>query len=251
VLRESKRHWQFKWRGRIEKEFLFETVRAKALLPFMVKRSQLVFLPLTDHKDGIRILQTDELLKSRKLYAAQWLRGVEQAWKPLFPNKSSLTEGLASNQALLAQEPKKEMVVLCSVIGSKQSAALYTSDAKARSHDGNGFIANHETYYYYPQSADEGDYLCAALNSRPVTEKLQNLRSNPSGGIRAFHRFPTILAAMPRFDPDDPAHQTLAECGRECRIAHGDSGEKVNGSRKQTFRTFLSRIDKTVDSLLG
>ena len=197
VVKESKKQWQRKWRGRIEKEFLFETVRAKALLPFTVKGIQLVFLPLTDHKDGIRILQTDELLRNGKLYAAQWLRGVEQAWKALWANKSCLTENLACNQALSAQDPKNDMVVLYSRSGSKQRAALYTSECKTRSHEASGFIANHETYYYYPQSSEEGDYLCAILNSRPVSNGLSALQSNPTIGREAAHYLPFEFASVP------------------------------------------------------
>jgi hypothetical protein len=81
-------------------------------------------------------------------------------------------------------------------------------------------------------------------------QQARNIWSNPSSEKKAFHYLPSALDSIPRFDPNDPAHLTLAQCGREYRIAHGDSGEKVTGSRKQALRTWLSTIGKMVESLL-
>jgi len=254
-VKEPKKQWQFKWQGRIEKEFLFETVRAKALLPFTVQRSQLVFLPLMNHGDGIRILQADELLKNGKLYAAQWLKGVRQASKTLSTNKSCPTENLARNQALSTQDPKKKMVVLYNGSGSQPSAALYTSDCKPSSHETNGFIADHETYFYYPDSSEEGDYLCAILNSKPVINGLSNLRSSPSVRKKVTHCLPFEFVPVPRFDLDNPTHLSLAELGKECRIALKPSGNQVHKPRnclseRQLARNWSTKINKAVASVL-
>lgn len=83
ALVEAKTPWKIKHEGRVERQFLFETVLGKGLLPFAIAISEPVFLPILKKKETFALASVDILLESGFDHAAEWLANVEKSWKKL------------------------------------------------------------------------------------------------------------------------------------------------------------------------
>jgi hypothetical protein len=248
AYKESKKTWRLIKRGRIENEYLFKTVLAKNLVPFAVRESHPVFVPLHS-QSGAGTLNASQLLSDGKLYAAQWMKEIEQIWKTKSSSAGYLHENLDCDQALTVQDPQGDMVVLYNTSGSHLTAALHFPEEHVHAFKTNGFIADHETHYYYPDSEQEGDYLCAILNSSMVNQRVKAHREDEG----SIHLLPFELCSIPRFDPRDPDHLALAEISKECRGLAKKGIGKTKGSSSnvrlticQMTKKHLSVIDQKV-----
>jgi len=247
----SKKQWRFTKYGRIEKEYLFKTVLPRNLVPFAVLKSDSVFVPLHS-KTELRVLNATQLLGNGQLYAAQWMKEIEQIWKTTCSGDvGCLHEKLDSSRALTVQNPQSKLVVLYNTSGYNLTAVLHFPQEKKHTFKTNGFIADHETHYYYPESEEEGDYLCAMLNSSVVNQRVQSHRKEYLKDENSIHRLPFELCSIPRFDPHDPEHLKLAEISKECRGLAKKRTEKTKGTSRnirlaiyRMTKKYLSAIDQ-------
>ena len=77
-------------------------------------------------------------------------------------------------------------------------------------------IVAHTLNFVVPESEPEAYFLAGLLNSWPIRSLVYDL-AQPKGG-RPGKRFDMYLVSslpIPTFDPDDPAHERVAELGRE------------------------------------
>ena len=79
---ESKKNWRMEVEGNIEREFLFGTVLAKDLIPFVVRKLSLVALPLVENSHGdLNVVDSGTLLGEGCKHAYDWFAQAETKWR--------------------------------------------------------------------------------------------------------------------------------------------------------------------------
>ena len=221
LLRNSASRWQIEKKGRVEEEFLFETILPGCILPFAVLGNEMVFLPLSKVEGRTSLMKSGELTKQGRLYAAKWTKDNEQAWRKgrEDPTKTLLDE-LDSDKALSIQNPERRLIVLYRP-GPRSAASLYVPKNQVQGCNTNGFVADHETYYYYAKAEEEADYLSSILNC-PEND----------GETR-----------IPSFNAANPEHVALAQLGKECRFAVQKCLQNIKDTRN--IRSAIRRITKS------
>jgi hypothetical protein len=121
-----------------------------------------------------------------------------------------------------------------------------------------GFIVDHKTYYCYPRSRQEAEYLVALLNSGPVNEAIKAFQPEGLFGERDIHRRPFEVSPIPVFSSKNSNHARLAELARQCakNIAkHGPALQGTLGRRRSDARLLiadqLQEINRIVEQLLS
>jgi len=253
---ESKKPWNILCSGRIEKEFLFETVLAKGLLPFFIALRELVFLPIKFQDDSIVLLNTTQLLSEGKSHASQWLQNAENFWDKLSSGKRVLYKRLDYNKTLSGQNPAAKIVLLYNTSGSNLTAAILRPGKDIDGVKITGFVAGHKTYYYYPTSEEEGNYLCAMLNSDTVNQVIKPYQPQGLYGERDICRRPFEACPIRKFDPANEDHIRLAKLSCECTEILHKIGSKIIGrlgtarlAARKVIAPQLAEIDKIVQAL--
>jgi hypothetical protein len=255
---EAKRPWILTQQGRVENEFLFETVLAKGLLPFAILRRELIFLPLRGRDSKAELVSASELLREGKEYAAHWVQEVERIWNERRSSEErTIYERLDYNKLLTIQNIRAKTIVLYNTSGTNLAAALLAPVSELHFRKVNGFVVDAKTYYYYPKGIKEGDYLCSMLNSYVVNERIKAYQPQGLYGPRDIHRRPFEVCPIPPFDENDPQHIRLSDLGKECRELLTNIVLKMDGTtgriRTETRRIIsrqLNEIDNIVKSIL-
>lgn len=256
AYKKSKKRWQFLGRGRIERDFVFMTVRAKYLTPFFPGNQQLIFMPAMQTTNGIKALDSAQLLERGKLYAARWMKDIEQTWQDQRGKQGilfSLHSIMISSEPLSIQHPKKNVVVF-NRRGRNLNAAMICPEDD-QEYPWNGFIANHNTHFCYPKTRHEGDYLCSMLNSDIVCQLARSHRSETPAGTKVLLWSPFEASPIPQFDPEDSQHVSLAQLSRECRAILQERVAKEETSKKhppirRAIQKQIDAINETATSIL-
>jgi hypothetical protein len=233
--------WQIRRRGRVEREYFFETVLARHILPFSVLERTLLFLPLAVAENMALLLGSADLVARGTLYAASFVKETEQVWQSRGEDRQkALREVLDSNRSLSRQDPRRSMVLL-SRFGVNPAAALCIRREDVVGWAVSGFVADHETYYCYPETEEEGDYLCAVLNSFPSQKRTRfTAATAPSKEKKHSAGLPFDLSSIPAYDKGNPEHARLATLARECRIA-GENAIQKNRGKSVNMRPMVIR----------
>jgi len=260
ALKEAKKPWQVKIKGRIDKQYLYGTVLSKSILPFAISRIVPVFLPVKRTRDSISMLNSRDLHALGHLESASWLLDCEKLWdKDRASTNYSLVEWLNYNQKLTKQNFRPEHLVLFNTSGTNLAAAVYIrQEAKRGALPLKGFVAGHTTYYCCTSSALEADYLASILNSSTVNEAIKAYQPQGLWGERHVCRRAFEVCAIPKFDPKIPIHAQLAKLGCECREEmdqyvdklEGRVG-KLRGEVRSILKTQITKINRLVKQLLA
>jgi len=102
-------------------------------------------------------------------------------------------------------------------------------------------IPLHTTSFFATDNESEAHYLCAIINSKPVREFIKSF----SSAGRGFGT-PSVMqhVGIPKFDPQSPLHQKLAEISKKCHQL------KAEGKEKE-IEKLEKEIDKLVKILFG
>ena len=84
-------------------------------------------------------------------------------------------------------------------------------------------IPLHTTSFFATDNESEAHYLCAIINSKPVREFIKSF----SSAGRGFGT-PSVMeyVGIPKFDPQNPLHQKLAEISKKCHQLKAEGKEK-------------------------
>jgi hypothetical protein len=148
---------------------------------------------------------------------SHWLVQVEEAWRKGRASKidkMNVYQWLDYSKKLTKQNPNKELIVLYNGVGRGNFIAcvVKVSDARMNEYGLNtqGFIAEHDTFYYYPKDEDEANFITAILNSDFVFGILWTIKS-------ARHIQKKIWELpIPTYDPKNNLHYQLAKLGKKC-----------------------------------
>ncbi|MGD0017023.1 MAG: N-6 DNA methylase, partial [Verrucomicrobiia bacterium] len=221
AFKESKPDWRLKTEGLVESGFLFGTVLAKDLIPFVVRKLCLVVLPVKENRDGdLLMVSARQILHDGFPHASEWIEKAEKIWdRKRKDSKQSLYDRLDYNRLLTDQKMAGKFVVLHNRSGTNISAALLTPQEAKRigKLSIGGFIADFAAYRYYARSEDEALYLVGILNSSVVNDIIKPYQTQGLLGERDIARRPFEYCPIPLFDAADEMHKQIADLARQAR----------------------------------
>jgi hypothetical protein len=218
---ESKKDWRLRVEGVVECEFLFGTVLAKDLIPFVVRKLSLMVLPVIETSHGdLKMIDSATALGEGYANAHKWFADAERIWEKGRKDKSyEFSDWLNYQNKLTAQSLAEPFIVLTNKSGTNLCASIIGPDEakKIGRLSIKGFIAENVTYRYYTKTEKEAHYLVGVLNSSIVNEAIKPFQSQGLMGERDIHRRPFEVCNIPLFDPKNDLHQSIAETARDAR----------------------------------
>jgi type I restriction-modification system DNA methylase subunit len=221
-----KEPWKIVLGGCVEDNFLYSTLLAWEMIPFGYIKLHPVILPIKEHLNGYRLLNSNELQRVGFTGAKEWLEKAEEIWRKRRTEKSekrfpSLLDRLNYNNLLTIQDPSKRYVVLYNATGTNlvscviDKLSLPCFMANETEVKTKGFIVDVKTWFFETENEVEAYYVSAIFNSEIINELIKPLQPRGLFGARAIHRRP-LLFAIPKFDGNDDMHLKLANIGKGC-----------------------------------
>ena len=212
---ESKPAWRLRVEGLVEREFLFGTVLAKDLIPFVIRKLSLVVLPVIETSHGdLKMIDSATALGEQFQHAHDWFSQAEKIWRQGRKDPDyQFADWLNYQNKLTAQTLSEPFIVLTNKSGTNLCAAMIGPD-EAKKIGGlsiKGFIAENVTYRCYAKTENEAHYLVGVLNSSVVNEAIKPFQSQGLMGERDIHRRPFEVCNIPLFDPKNDLHQRIAK----------------------------------------
>jgi hypothetical protein len=221
VIDDAKKPWTMQVEGQIESKYLFGTVLARDLMPFVVRRFCLVALPLILTKgDDLVMVDAAELLSQGEKHAYDWFSQAEGEWERHRKDEHlSLAGRLDYQRTLTSQDIQAKYCVIYNQSGTNISASLVTAEEFERIGELpiRGYVIDSKTYYHYPKSEEEGHYLVGILNTSFVNEAIKPLQPQGLMGERDIHRRPFEACNIPMFDPENKLHKQIADVSAAAR----------------------------------
>jgi len=218
---ESKKEWRVQIEGVIEQKFLFGSVLAKNLIPFVVRKLSLVILPVIETSHGdLKMIDAATALSQQYQHAYDWFSQAEKIWAKGRKDKNyEFQDWLNYQNKLTAQTTFEPFIVLTNKSGTNLCAAMLTpaETKKIGKLSINGFVADSVTYRYYAKTEAEASYLVGILNTPFVNEAIKPLQPQGLMGERDIHRRPFEACDIPLFDPDNKLHQEIAKVSVQAR----------------------------------
>jgi hypothetical protein len=218
---ESKKEWKLEVEGIVERQFLFGTVLAKDLLPFVVRKLSLVALPLieTPHHD-LQMIDSTTALGEGFQHAHDWFEQAEKKWRKGRRDENFEFAGWLNYQnKLTAQSLSAPFIVLTNKSGTNLCAAMIGQEEakKVGELSIRGFVAENVTYRHYANSENEADYLVGVLNSSVVNDAIKPFQPQGLMGERDIHRRPFEACNIPLFNRTDELHLKIAKIAAAAR----------------------------------
>jgi hypothetical protein len=259
---ESKKEWKLQVEGIVEREFLFGTVLAKDLIPFVIRKLSLVVLPLIESSHGdLKMIDSMTALGEGFPHAHDWFAQTEAIWRKGRKDESfEFAQWLNYQNKLIAQSLSAPFIVLTNKSGTNLSAAMLRSDEanKIEKLSIQGFITENVTYRYYAVSEDEAHYLVGILNSPYVNKAIKPFQPQGLLGERDIHRRPFEVCNIPLFDPTNELHREIAKLSASARAKLLNIVPKMElpvAQARAKAREFVTgevyRLDELTRSLLN
>ena len=218
---ESKKEWKLRVEGLVEREFLFGTVLAKDLIPFVLRKLSLIVLPLIETSHGdLKMIDSATALGEQFQHAHDWFMQAETIWRKGRKDAGyEFSDWLNYQNKLTAQSLSEPFIVLTNKSGTNLCAAMLSppETKKIGRLSIKGFVAENVTYRYYAESEDEANYLVGILNTPFVNEAIKPLQPQGLMGERDIHRRPFEACDIPLFDPRNKLHLQIAKISADAR----------------------------------
>jgi hypothetical protein len=225
--------------GVVEQQFIHPLVLGENVLPFRLTPPTHAILPITS---------------SGRLVDPASYPGLDHWWsrasrlsEQYRTSSMSLADNVNYRRKLTDQFPLPPQRVVVAHSAMHVTACRLTEAS----------VIEHQLDWGAVQTADEGFYLCAVLNSPAVTEAATPHMTSGKGGGRHIGKS-LWNVPIPLFDPFDRRHAELAQLGQEAEEAaalvvlpsapHGTLRRKLRASLAATGIT--ARIDALVTTLL-
>ena len=261
VLDDAKKPWTMQIEGQVESKYLFGTVLARDLMPFVVRKFSLVALPLLVTSRGdLVMIDAAEALSQGEKHAYDWFSQTEGIWeKKRKADAYTLSGWLNYHNKITEQNPGAKFIVIYNQSGTNISASLVTKDESKRIGEFpiSGYVIDSKTYYHYAKTEGEAHYLVGILNSTFVNEAIKPLQPEGLMGARDIHRRPFEACDIPLFDLKNNLHSRIAETAREAREELLKIVRKMEtpvararGDARHLVANQLHKLDKLVTELL-
>jgi hypothetical protein len=211
----------------IEKNYVFEAVKANLLVPFNILGTYEVVLPID--RNYQKILNKNLKYNMRKFY--QKIDKIYKERKKSTTKFECLWENVNYRNKLIKQDPMLFKVVF-NEAGSKLKSAVV----------GKNIIIDYTLLYYQTPDIDECYYLSAILNSDFLNENLKLIKSS-----RHFVKRP-FKFNIPKYDSSNEKHVELCKIAKDCEKSTKNIQDKeiINARIKQS----LLKIDKIIKNIL-
>jgi hypothetical protein len=231
--------------GVVESEFVRPVLLGESIVPFRVLGARSAVLPAV----GNSLLDSSDDELDYYPGLADWWRRAEDVW---LENRSSerltLTQRLDFRHGLVNQLPSSQTRVVYGKAGMHVSAAIV---------DNQYALIDHNLYWAAVADREEGQFLCAVINSPTITELVRPLMSYGKDERhidKHIWRLP-----IPRYDPDNALHVTLARLSAQVaeKIAALPLANANFVSLRRQIRKYLStnaaaiEIDSLVRALMS
>ena len=242
--------------GQVEGRFIYQTALSKHLLPFALDGCADIILPVLHAGGKARMVDVQGLRDLGYREMAKWMEKVERIWELKRKSKAprqSVYEWLDYSGKLTAQNLNSKFVLLYNASGTNISAALHEVDTT-----GPRFVVDAKLYVATFETAEEGYYLSAILNSSVVNDAVKPFQSLGLQGERDIHK-KILELAIPSFSTKDAAHKSLMKLAKQChrKVSALLGKEEFPNSlaRKRAYvrdkiASELLQIDKIVEKLL-
>jgi hypothetical protein len=245
--------------GQAEGRFLFKTVIAKHVLPFLVLEPVDIVLPVTIEEDRARLLTSRELKDDGYRYVGNWMEEAETLWnkhRGAKAERQTTIQRLDYGRGLSSQRLGVRYLVLYNAAGTNISAAVFD-----RNKVGSVFFVDAKLYHYATPRLREADYLTAILNSESVNARIKPFQSVGLQGKRDVHK-KVLELPISRFDQANPIHSQISALGAAARtkldrwFASRPSGWPKSLARQRAIvrlevRDILGQTDELVKQLLS
>lgn len=242
-------------RGNIERQYIFNTLKSDAVLPFVSGKLVYTALSVKVEDDSFRILEIDELAELGHNHAKDWFQKVNRTLVEL--SQKELNSWLKRRNKLTDQSPEPCNSYVLYGAGGKNvtSTVIDTNEAVFP------FINDQTLYAWKAPSKEEAYYLCGMLNSDPINSAIKSKQPLGLFGEQHIHELPLLL--IPRFDIGVPKH---IEISKEAQRLHDvalqivqedatllDPTQRLASRRRRFSRHLISHLEKLnsiADSLL-
>jgi type I restriction-modification system DNA methylase subunit len=241
----------------VESEFLYSTLISTDMVPFTHRAYRLSVIPATTTSSGHEIIDQDQAETGGYTGLADWLSQANEHWEGK-ADRDNINEQLNYRNKVTRQDPSTRYKVLFLAKGKYMTGCVIDLESNVSGDlpiDVNGFIADHNTYYYETDSADEAYYLSAFFNSPLLDEMKRNLQSKGDFDERDIHKSP-LEFPIPDFDPDDSDHQRLADLAREGErqanelLPEAEEQYSGIGWIRRSMRDDLSEVRDEIDEIV-
>jgi hypothetical protein len=195
-----------RFRGLINKRFLFCTVTSSYLLPFVVLEDELplVALPL-EFRFGIpTIVSDEEFINAGQVETSAWFNQLDAELET-----NRIRDRIDVRRKLTRQQYQtRAYLVHVGASGKIPCAGIQTNHCRAAY----PFVADQTTYVYGTDSEDEALYLTGMLNSAVLASGISDFQARGLFGERHIHTL--AVDAIPMFSSSDDMHLAMARIAK-------------------------------------
>jgi hypothetical protein len=218
--------------GRVEHEFLRPVLLGESILPYRVYNPFEGVIPVTD---AGAVLDSRAASDRGLAHLGAWLQCAEAAWNRYGKGNRTFAQQLNYINQLSSQFPPPPLRVVYAKAGAQPAACLVRDESA---------VIDHMLYWSRLSCQDEGNYICAILNSETARQKAEKYQARGQFGARHFDKVMFNLP-IPRFNRANPNHLELARLGlaAEQHVQEIDfsPGERFQSARK-IVRVSLSEV---------
>lgn len=259
--RNAKKPWTMKVEGRVEREFLYGTVLARALLPFAIHEIAPLVLPVACTSNGkLRMVSSEEALADGFVHAYDWFEKAEEVWMANRKSEShTLREWLNYDNKITNQPFQSPFFVLYNQSGTNLSAAVLSQSVTASrcSLPIRGFVVDSKCYWLATNVEEEAHYLVGILNAESINSAIKPYQTQGLQGERDIHRRPFEVCAIPLYNANDPDHVRIAELAKSAnrRLAPivkrmGGRVAQMRAEARSLVVDILAELDERVTRVL-
>lgn len=263
IKTDAKPPWkEISFEGKIESQFIFNSVIGKTLLPFLFFRPELVVLPILVERDkkgskSIKILDSKGLRQNGFLNASKWFSKCENIWEIHRTEKSkkmTCFDRLNFQKGITDQNLNDNYVVVYSGRGTDACASVYS-----RLEHELELIVDHANYLISFDNQDEAYYLSSILNSTIPNKLMKEFQSKGLFGARNIHK-KILDIYFPQFKSTIKEHILLVELSKKAHekaatyIVENPPSKELTaihlGRLRSDIKNYISNEIKEIDKLV-
>ncbi|MBD3254413.1 MAG: N-6 DNA methylase, partial [Candidatus Lokiarchaeota archaeon] len=201
VITRTKKRWKYTFDEiELEKNFRFKTFLNRDLIPFLLKDTRNIFLPINKEKFDFELSHLKKFPLAYKFYKD--MNAYYQQKKKKTSKIDTLFKNLNYWNKLLKQKNNDGYLVIYNASGSNLKAAVINNFKKK-------IIVGSENYYFNTNSKQEAYYLVGVLNSPLLTKNIKLIKSS-----RHIHKRPFSFP-IPSFNGANELHIAISAQGQK------------------------------------
>lgn len=189
--------------NRVEAEFLHPVLLGESVLPYRIFKPFEAVVPVTPKGEVL-----DAMAAANRGYDGlhSWMSKAEAVWEANKRSDNYSLTGLFDYFGQLSSQfPIAPLRVVYAKAGTQPAAALVR--------DGKSIVEN-LLYWCAITTEQEGEYLCAIINSETARKRMESHQARGQWGARHFDKVIFNLP-IPRFNPKNCTHNALAKAAKD------------------------------------